>query len=128
MEQRKSKRWIACPLLAVENECIYSQLVLFEYWCRWGFGIFSLAAMLRVFEAHNKFQTPIYLQCPNSGGSYQLFMDIGFFDKKVKSTPKVSAKNRENNAYSVLPGGLRSALEKKQGRDYIFVVGWWRRT
>ena len=53
-------------------------------------------------------------------------MDIGFFDK-VKCTPKLSAKNQENNAYSVLPGGLRSLLEKK-AREYIFVVGCWRRT
>ena len=48
------------PFWAVENECIYSQ-VLFEYWRRRGFGIFLLAAMLRVFQAHNKFQAPVYL-------------------------------------------------------------------
>ena len=110
------------PFLAVENECIYS-LVLFECWrCR-GFGIFLLAAMLRVFEAHNKFQAPVYLQCPNSGGSYQFFMDIGFFDK-VKATPKLSAKNWENNAYSVIPVGLRSLLENKQGSaSLLWVAG-----
>ena len=56
-----------------------------------------------------------------SGGSYQFFTDIGFFDK-VKSTPKLSAKNRENNAYSVLPGGLRSLLEKKQGSTSLLWV------
>ena len=106
------------PFLAVENECIYS-LVLFEYWRRWGFGIFLLAAMLRVFQVHNK--SPVYLQCPNSGGSYQFFTNIGFFDK-VKSTPKLPAKKWENNAYSVLPVGLRSLLEKKQGSTPLLWV------
>ena len=42
----------------------------------------------------------------------------------MKATPTFPAKNLENNAYSVLPVGLRSLLENKQGSaSLLWVAG-----